>query len=264
MTRLDLNKTTKEVILRLLVPLILILIWYFINKEQIFPSVAFPAPIAVLVALKETVLSGELFKDIFASLRRVAIGYSLALSIAIPLGLVVGWYKKIEDYVNFTITLLRQIPSLAWIPLVLLWFGMGEVACLWILIVASFFPTFLNTILGVKEINPILIQAALTLGAKRDSWFLFKEVVLPGAIPAIITGMRISLIISWMAIIAGEMAAGKSGLGYMIQLQRRLLRGDKVILGMLVIALIGFIMDKIIIYIESRLLSWQVGMVKRT
>jgi len=247
----------------LYLPSLIILIWYIIVLRGTFSEALLPSPFVVLTALFEGLITGELLSHIIVSLKRVAIGYSVAVSIAILLGLGIGWYRKAELFTAIVIYFIRLIPPVAWIPFAMLWFGLGNTSCIFIISLATFFPALVNTAYGVKNVELNLIKAALTLGAKPHSWFMFKEVVFPSALPAIATGMRLSLGYAWTSLVAAEMFAATAGIGYSIMKGRLILRTDKVILGMLIIALLGFIMDKIVSIIENKLLYWEVGLRKK-
>jgi ABC-type nitrate/sulfonate/bicarbonate transport system permease component len=240
----------------LLLPFLIFILWYLIPMGGIVSDAVLPSPAKVWLSLKEGLQTGELFKNIIASLVRIGIGYLLAIGIAIPLGLAIGWFKTMEILTDFILSVIRLIPPIAWIPFAMLWFGLGNASTIFVIVIAAFFPTLANTAYGVKATPLNLIQAALTLGAKKDSWFLFKEVVLPGAVPAIITGMRLSLGYAWTSVVAAEMFAARQGLGFFLMESRILMRGSGILLGMIVIAFLGCIMYKFVRYLERRLLYW--------
>lgn len=184
-------------------------------------------------------------------------GFFIAAVMAIPLGILMGWSKFLRDALTPLVEVVRPIPPLAWIPLAILWFGIGFKSAVFIIYLGCFFPIILNTISGVLSIDPILIDAAKTLGAKRKEIFLM--VLTPGSLPSIITGLRIGLGIGWMTLVAAEFTGIKSGygLGYMIMTARDIQRPNEVIAGMAVIGLIGYFLDLILRKIESRLLRWR-------
>jgi ABC-type nitrate/sulfonate/bicarbonate transport system permease component len=191
------------------------------------------------------------------SLYRVALGYAVAALLAIPLGLLMGWSSRLLRMVRPLFELIRPIPPLAWIPIAILWFGIGIKSAAFIIFLGAFFPILLNTISGVLSIHPILIEAARTLHAsERD---IFLKVLLPGAIPSIFVGMRIGIGIGWMTLVAAEFTGVKEGfgLGYMIMTARDIQRPDEILAGMLVIGVMGLLIDIGLRATESRTIRWQ-------
>jgi len=184
-----------------------------------------------------------LFWQCLHSLYRVFLGYVFAAMLAIPLGIAMGWSEKLRMLLGPIIELLRPIPPLAWIPLSILWFGIGVKSAAFIIFLGVFFPVLLNTTDGVLGIDPVLIEAARTLNASdRD---IFFKVLIPGAVPSIMTGMRIGVGIGWMTLVAAEFTGVRQGygLGYMIMTARDIQRPDEIIAGMLVIGVIGLCID---------------------
>ncbi|MEK7246014.1 MAG: ABC transporter permease [Pseudomonadota bacterium] len=213
-----------------------------------------PEPWAVARHMVELVASGELFTHIGASLSRVLSAWFLAGVIAIPLGLAMGRLPLFERIMDPLVELFRPISPLAWIPLAILWFGIGEFGKIFVVLVGTFFPTLISTVAGVKRIDPVLIHAGQVLGC-TDRVSLFRKVVLPAALPNIITGLRISFGTGWAAIIAAELVAARSGLGYLISNGMEILRADKVLVGMVVIGVLGVVFDSLFRFIHRRI-SW--------
>jgi ABC-type nitrate/sulfonate/bicarbonate transport system permease component len=166
-----------------------------------------------------------------------------------------GRYKVVEDLMDGLLNILRPIPPLAWIPLAILWFGLGERSVVFITLISAFFAILINTIAGVRAVDKSLPRAALTLGASQSD--LIKDVILPAALPHIFTGIRIALGVSWMSIVAAELIASSSGLGYMINYYREVLRSDLILVGMLTIGVVGFSMDRVLLWLERKLLPWR-------
>lgn len=198
--------------------------------------------------------SGELFVHAGTSLARVLSAWCITGAIAIPLGLVMGWSRRMEKIIDPFVELFRPISPLAWIPLAILWFGIGEAGKVFVVCVATFFPTLLSTIAGVKRIDPVLIHAGQVLGC-TDQASLFRKVILPAALPSIVVGMRISFGTGWAAIIAAELVAARSGLGYLIANGMEILRADKVLVGMALIGVLGVCFDAFFRYLNRRY-SW--------
>jgi ABC-type nitrate/sulfonate/bicarbonate transport system permease component len=216
-----------------------------------------PPPTAIVAAAWELIASGELLKHLRDSLKRELMAFLFA-SISIPLGVVMGWWKPVDDQVDPLIEMLRPIPPLAWIPLSILWFGIGDTQNQFIIFLGIFFPILLNTITGVKAIEPTLIRAARCLGA--NEWNVLWRVVIRAALPQIVTGIRIGLGVGWMALVAAELVGANSGLGFLINDARTVLRTDYIIVGMATIGLVGLMIDQVIRELVRRLLPWSRGM----
>jgi ABC-type nitrate/sulfonate/bicarbonate transport system permease component len=184
-------------------------------------------------------------------------GFFIAAIIAIPLGIIMGSSNILREAVTPLIEFLCPVPPLAWIPLAILWFGIGFKSAVFIIFLGCFFPVILSTVSGVLSIEPILIDASRTLGAKRKERFL--KVLVPGSLPSMFTGLRIGLGIGWMTLVAAEFTGVKSGygLGYMIMIARDIQRPDEVIAGMAVIGLIGYLLDLMLRGIEAKILIWR-------
>jgi ABC-type nitrate/sulfonate/bicarbonate transport system permease component len=243
---------------------VLLMVWQFASKvwlPRIDPQMAvlMPAPSTIAVTAAGMIASGELFYHLIASLKREAVAFLFAAS-AIPLGIMMGWWRLVRDQVNPIMEILRPIPPLAWIPLSILWFGIGDEQNEFIIFLGIFFPILVNTIVGVKNIDPILIRAARSLGASERR--LLARIVLIGALPQIITGIRIGLGVGWMALVAAELVGASSGLGFVINDARSMLRTDIIIVGMLTIGLIGLLIDAAILALSRRLLPWSLAMRK--
>ncbi len=210
-----------------------------------------PSPWLTAETFAAMVLSGELFVHIGASMRRVISAWLLAASVAIPLGLAMGRIRTVERRIDPFIELFRPISPLAWIPMSILWFGIGEGGKIFILFIGTFFPTLLNTIAGVKGVDPVLIRAGQVLGCKNEA-VLFRKVILPAALPSIVVGLRLSFGIGWAVIIAAELVAARSGLGFLIADGMEILRSDRVLVGMVVIALLGGVFDTVFRLLNRR------------
>jgi ABC-type nitrate/sulfonate/bicarbonate transport system permease component len=243
---------------------VVLIAWQFASKvwlPRIDPQMAvlMPAPSTIAVTAAGMIASGELFHHLMASLKREAVAFLFA-STAIPLGIMMGWWRVVYDQVNPIMEILRPIPPLAWIPLSILWFGIGDEQNEFIIFLGIFFPILVNTIVGVKNIDPILVRAARSLGASEHR--LLARIVFIGALPQIITGVRIGLGVGWMALVAAELVGANSGLGFVINDARSMLRTDIIIVGMLAIGLIGLLIDTAILVLGRRLLPWSLAMRK--
>ena len=215
--------------------------------------VLLPPPTQVVSAAWELIESGDLWRHVRDSVKRELVAFIWA-SVSIPLGIAMGWWKAFEAQVDPLVEILRPVPPLAWIPLSILWFGIGDVQNQFIIFLGCFFPILINTVDGVKGIEPNLIRAARALGAGERQ--VLWRVALPAALPQIVTGIRVGLGVGWMALVAAELVGANSGLGFLISDSRTVLRTDYVIVGMATIGLIGLAIDNLIRMLGRRFLPW--------
>lgn len=206
------------------------------------PGQLLPGPIAVLAAIGELLQSGLLLKHVVASLFRVTWGFALAAFLAVPMGLALGWYRRGELAFNPLIQLFRPISPLAWIPIAILWFGIGDLSSIFLIFVGSFFPLLLTAMSAVHNIPAVYINAGRNFGLSPTQ-FLAK-VIYPAVIPQLLVGMRITLGVAWLVVVAAEMIAVNSGLGFLIVDARNAgNRYDLVVAGMVIIGVIGLLLD---------------------
>jgi len=233
----------------------LVAVWWFAVTET--GSVIFPTPRQVVTATLELVEDGTLWNHIGASLFRVGIGFLLAVVIGIPLGLWMGWVHGAFTTLNPLVQILRPISPIAWIPIAILWFGVGDLSPIFLIFLSSVFPTIVQTAAGVQTIDRQYIRAAYNFGVSRTK--LFVQVVIPAVLPQIIVGLRVSLGIAWLVVVAAEMIALHSGLGYLIIDSRNAgNRYDLVIAGMIIIGLIGLMLDGFMRLLESmKVVRWR-------
>jgi NitT/TauT family transport system permease protein len=205
-------------------------------------SVIFPTPWAVLTGTWELLEDGTLWRHIGASLMRVGAGFGLAVCVGVPLGLWMGWVRSAYRTLNPLFQILRPISPIAWIPIAILWFGVGDASPIYLIFISSVFPMVVQTTVGVHTIEKRYLRAAENFGVSRQR--LFRQVVIPAVLPQIIVGMRIGLGVAWLVVVAAEMIALRSGLGYMIMDSRNAgNRYDLVVAGMIIIGLIGLSLD---------------------
>ena len=230
-------------------------LWQFTSTVLLDSTTAtlLPPPTAVASGFWELLQTGELLRHLRDSLKRELVAFSWAC-LAIPLGLAMGWWKSVNEQVDPLVEVLRPVPPLAWIPLSILWFGIGDTQNQFIIFLGMFFPILLNTIAGVKNIETNLVRAARCLGASEGR--ILKRVVFRAALPQILTGVRVGLGVGWMALVAAELVGANSGLGFLINDARTLLRTDFVIVGMITIGLVGLLIDRIIRVFGRKLMPW--------
>jgi NitT/TauT family transport system permease protein len=213
-------------------------------------SVIFPTPWQVVIGTFELVRNGTLWAHIGSSLMRVGSGFTLAVALAVPLGLWMGWVKGAFATLNPIFQILRPISPIAWIPIAILWFGVGDASPIYLIFISSLFPMIVQTIAGVHTIEKRYLRAAENFGVSR--YTLFRRVVIPAVLPQIIVGMRIGLGVAWLVVVAAEMIALRSGLGYLIIDSRNAgNRYDLVIAGMVIIGLIGLMLDGMMRLLEG-------------
>jgi len=241
--------------------LLFLVVWEFVSVygTRINPNlnVMLPAPTTVISAAAELLHRHVLFTNIFASLYRVLLAVGVATGLGVPLGLAMGWSPRFRRAVDPLLEFIRPIPPLAWIPLSILWFGIGDAQIVYIIFLAAFFPVVLNSMAGARDVDAYLVRAGLSLGARGGE--LFRTVVLPAALPQIFTGIRVGLGIGWMALVAGELIAAPSGLGYMINNARTLFRSDYILLGMVLIGVLGLILDFLMRQVIRLTMPWYHG-----
>ena len=234
---------------------ILIAIWWLM--VVVTQSAIFPTPWQVMAGTLELARNGTLWADIGASLMRVGLGFSLAVSIAVPLGLWMGWVRGAFSTLNPIFQILRPISPIAWIPIAILWFGVGDASPIFLIFMSSVFPMVVQTTAGVHTIERRYLRAAENFGVSR--YTLFSRVIIPAVLPQIIVGMRIGLGVAWLVVVAAEMIALRSGLGYLIIDSRNAgNRYDLVIAGMVIIGLIGLLLDGLMRLLEGlKIVRWR-------
>ncbi|HVF34394.1 MAG TPA: ABC transporter permease [Candidatus Saccharimonadia bacterium] len=226
---------------------LLVVAWWALVRAT--GSVVFPTPWQVVTGTVELIRDGTLWQHIGASLFRVGAGFLLAVAIAVPLGLWMGWVKGAFLTLNPIFQMLRPISPIAWIPIAILWFGVGNLSPIFLIFLSSVFPMIVQTVAGVHTIEPRYLRAAANFGVSRRT--LFRQVVFPAVLPQLIVGMRIGLGVAWLVVVAAEMIALRSGLGYLIIDSRNAgNRYDLVIAGMIIIGLIGLMLDALMRRLE--------------
>ncbi len=215
-----------------------------------------PPPSAVIAALGPLVQSGTIQADIAASLMRIVIGFALATVVGVTLGSTMGFWPLVGCLLDPLVEFLRPIPPMAWIPLALLWFGISDAQNVFIIFMGAVYPIALNSYAGVRDVDRNLIWAAQTLGGNRAQ-NPFWEIVLPGALPVILTGLRIGLGVGWMGLVAAELVGASSGLAYLIEDARSLLFTERVLLGMALIGVLGFGMDQAMRLVQRKVVPFE-------
>jgi NitT/TauT family transport system permease protein len=234
---------------------LLLAVWWIVVVQT--GSVIFPTPWQVVTGTMELIENGTLWAHIGASLFRVSVGFLLAVAFAVPLGLWMGWVKGAFITLNPVFQILRPISPIAWIPIAILWFGVGNASPVFLIFISSVFPMIVQTTAGVHTIERRYLRAAENFGVSR--YTLFRQVVIPAVLPQILVGMRIGLGVAWLVVVAAEMIALRAGLGYLIMDSRNAgNRYDLVIAGMIIIGLIGLMLDGGMRLLEGhKLVRWR-------
>ncbi|BAY22928.1 binding-protein-dependent transport systems inner membrane component [Calothrix sp. NIES-2100] len=243
-----------------LVPLSIIVVWQLLSSIGVIPTRILPAPLSVVGAAVHLAQTGELFKNIGISAARAISGFLVGGSIGFILGLVNGISPLAEKLLDTSIQMLRNIPNLALIPLVILWFGIGDEARLFLVSLGVMFPIYLNTFHGIRSVDAGLIEMGKVYGL--NTWGLFWRIILPGALSSILVGVRFSLGIMWLTLIVAETIAADSGIGYMAMNAREFMQTDVVVLSILLYALFGKLADVIARSLESYWLQWNPSYLK--
>lgn len=246
--------------LALVVPVLLLLLWWAWVKWSDTMLIPLPQAVAVMMwdftfgGVYDDAFSATLLKHLSASTGRVFFGFGLAALAGIPLGLMLGRSQLLRMMLDPMLSLLRPIPVTAWLPLAMIFFGLGANSAIFLVFLGAFYPIMLNTVFGVRSVDPRLFEAAAMLGCTGTAQF--RSVTLRGALPSIFNGLRLGLSFAWILIVVGEMTGVQLGLGAVIMDARTLSRTDLVITGMIFIGIAGFLCDRVIVLINNRLMRW--------
>lgn len=250
----------KQWLTPLIVPVLLLIAWDLGVRMSGTRLIPLPKDVGLMLidfafgGIYDDAFSKTLFLHLWKSITRVYGGFLAAALLGIPLGLLIGRIKVIRDLLDPTLQLLRPVPVTAWLPLSMIFFGIGPNAAIFLVFLGAFYPIVFNTIFGVKAVDNRLFEAALMLGCSGSS--LFRQVVLPAATPSILNGLRLGHGFAWILIVVGEMTGVPEGLGAVIMDGRMLSRTDLVIAGMVVIGITGYATDRVLVAINNRLLKW--------
>ena len=239
------------------VPVLLLCAWQAASQFGWLSSRVLPEPMAVLRAFVTLAQSGDLARHVGVSLGRAIYGFVVGGGLGLLLGLLTGTFRSAETLLDTTLQMVRNIPALALIPLVILWFGIDETAKLFLVAIGVFFPVYLNTFHGIRSVDKGLVEMARSYGL--SGWPLYRDVILPGALPSILVGVRFSLGLVWVLLIVAETISAQSGIGYMTMNAREFLQTDVVLVGILLYALLGKLADILSRGMERYWLRWHPG-----
>ena len=231
-----------------------LLLWELVARSGIYNINLFPPPTIVARAFYSGLISGELLLDIWASFTRALVGYLLGSSLGIVIGILTGRIKFFELALGQLIQLLRPIPPISYVPLAILWFGLGEVSKYFLVFVGVFFPVWINTHLGVSNVEKTYVWAARSLGAKNRRTLF--EVILPASLPFIIAGMRTSIAIAFYCLVAAEIAGAFSGVAFRVSISHLVFRTDKMMAGLVVLGIMSALADKVFTFLVHKFVPW--------
>ncbi|WP_200305155.1 ABC transporter permease subunit [Paracraurococcus ruber] len=240
---------------RFVAPVVLVLLWQLAAQAGLVSTRLLASPAAIATAAWQLIASGELAYHLAVSLRRVAIGLAIALGFAVPLGLLAGLSRLGEDLVDATLQMLRALPFLALVPLLILWLGIGEATKIALVALGAAFPIYLTLFGGIRGVDPKLLEAGRVFGLSRAG--LIRHIVLPGALPQALVGLRYALGTAWLSLVVGEQINATAGIGYLVMDAREFLRTDIILVGLLVYALLGLGADQLVRFIEKAALAWR-------
>ena len=245
---------------RMGVPLLLLLVWQALSMAGVIPPRILPAPSSVLGTFVRMTGSGELPRHLLVSLGRVAAGLAIGIAIGGTLAVFAGLSRRGETLIDSTVQILRTIPVLGLVPLFILWFGIGEAPKITMVALGTLFPIYINLFAGIRGVDPKLVEVSRSYGLA--GWALVRQVVLPGALPSALVGLRYALGVAWLSIIVAEQINADKGLGYLIMDAREFMRTDIIVLCLIVYGLLGLGVDLLIRALERRLLAWRPSFVK--
>lgn len=238
----------------LLLPLIILALWQLAVNREIYSWSQLPPPLDVIAAGRELQSIGLLVPNVLVSVQRVAIGWGVGAVVAIVLGLAVGFSRPVEGLLGPTLNALRAVPSLAWVPLFVLWLGIGDTPKLTLIALGAFFPVYTNLVSGVRQIDRKLIEVGRAYGLR--GWGLTREILLPAAFPSLATGLRLGLAQAWLFLVAAELIGANRGLGFLLIDGQNSGRADIIMLSIVLLALLGKGTDWLLARGERRLLRW--------
>jgi ABC-type nitrate/sulfonate/bicarbonate transport system permease component len=230
-------------------------LWWIASHFGLVNQLLLPGPTAIAATFVELTKSGDLPRHIGVSMGRVLVGFLIAICVAIPLGTFVGVSRIGRSAAMPLVELIRPIPPIAVIPMAILWLGIGEISQYSIIAYGAFFPIFLNTMTGFAAVDPVHIRAALTLGATRSQ--VFRYVILMSAFPNIVVGARLGMAMAFIVLVASELIAAESGLGFLIMDARNQFRSDWMFVGMISMGILGYLLNLVLLEIERRVLRWR-------
>ncbi|WHY98335.1 ABC transporter permease [Peribacillus simplex] len=249
------SKLAKSALRGSFLPVIVLIAWQSLGSVGILPAQLFSSPLLIVTTFIDLVRSGEMGMHLQISLTRALLGFALGGFLGLLLGVIVGMQKKSEEYLNPSIQMLRTVPLLAITPLFIMWFGFGELSKVLLIALGAFFPLYLQTFLGLRNVDKKLYDVARILEFSRLEQI--TKLMIPAALPNILLGIRLALSAAWMCLVVAELLGADRGVGFMIQDARSFMQTDVVFVGIIIFALAGKISDSFVRFLENHLLKWQ-------
>ncbi len=241
-------------LLPFILPILIITIWQLASNLDWLQASILPSPLVIAQTLLDLFKSGELLKNIAVSLLRVMEGFAIGAGLGLVAGFIIGLSPSMERLLSLITGLLRPIPTIAWIPALILWMGIGESSKITVIAVGSFWPVPLNAIQGVRSTDPKYLEVARIL--EKDRITLLTKVIIPSALPSLFTGLRVGMGIAWASVVGAELIAASSGIGFMIMYAREVSQPDVMLVGVAAIGLTGLLIDFLLLQLQRRLLKW--------
>ena len=245
---------------RLLSPLAIVLVWQAASALGLLSPRVLASPLQIVTVAWELARSGDLGTNVLVSLGRVTAGLAIGVSVGTALALVAGLSRLGEDIVDAPVQMLRTLPFLALVPLFILWFGIGEFPKVALVALGASFPVYLNLFAGIRGVDPKLVEAGRVFGLDRRG--MIRHVILPGALPSGLVGLRYALGTAWLSLVVAEQVNATAGIGYLINDARDFLRTDVILVGLMVYALLGLVADALVRTVERRALAWRPSLVR--
>lgn len=245
---------------RFAVPLAILVLWQVLASTGLISARTMSSPITIAGSFYALTINGELLHHLLVSLARVGVGLAIGVFAGVVFALIAGLSKAGEDAVDSTLQMVRTLPHLALVPLFILWFGIGEVPKIALIALGAAFPIYLNLFSGIRGVDAKVLEAAKTLGLSRAE--LITHVILPGALPSALVGLRYSLGVAWLSLVVAEQINASSGIGYLVMTARDFLRTDIIFVGLIIYAVLGLLADQLVRALERRVLVWRPSFVK--
>lgn len=239
----------------LILPILIVATWETVCRLGLFPPWQLPAPTYVFWTLVDLHTSGDLYYHSWASVRRVITGFAIGGGLALIVGTLVGLSRGIERIVDTTLQAIKSVPTLAWVPLLILWFGIHETPKLTLIAIGAFFPVYVNLVSGIRGVDRKLIEVGQTYNLSR--LHLFLRIILPATTPAFFTGFRVGLTQAWLFMVIAELMAASEGLGFLLTTGREVARPDLLMSSLVLLAILGKVSDSVVRAVEGRLLVWR-------
>lgn len=245
----------QTIVIAAIFPVFVLVFWKVQSARGVLNTNILASPDDVIIRLNEMLENGSLWKNILASVGRVIKGYLIGALLGFVIGALNGLFKTVNRALLAIIAIVRPIPPIALIPFLILWLGIGEASKITIIVIGSFWPVLLNTMQGIQETDPKLLEVASAFGKKKI--IVLLKIILPSAVPSIFTGLRLGISQAWTCVVTAEMIAASAGVGYLIQYARELVQPDLLLLGIITIGVIGLFIDFIVIFLQKKIVYWR-------